>query len=493
MYERNGDVPTPLTSIDDISSLGTDSKPIKTFIGQNLGFRTLNATIPMHEFYSMSEVANQDQVGAGEEISQRPLNLPHAMKLAIYILKGLVESGQRVRIAQNKEESQTIETFSSILGKQPYLSLQPLVCNLRTCAPNGKDLQGRRIIDKESEESSGFRVLITQQDILWVIDGQHRRHAMKLVFDFLEYIRTHHSLPKKQSLMPIPLSDDGKKCFELSHAEMSAWEEVFSAAKTWATVNVDIHLGLDTTCERQMFHDLNKLGKTVDASLALQFDSSNPLNRFIKEVLIDDLLGWEIVDKEIKDWSMDSGAFVRKNLVAINAHLFLNKTNINGATPDMIDSRIPQASRFWEAVKLIPHLGQPSAKKKTVAAQPVVLKALAKLYHDFYFLKNRDSDAEKYGEKLLREIPNLDFSHENPMWRYYLMDEKERISTDTTGLMAYLPSDDEGFNRDIGGFDQEARVMRFGNNHNDIFPIIGDMIRWKLQFPRRELKKRKTA
>ena len=128
-----------------------------------------------------------------------------------------------------------------------------------------------------------------------------------------------------------------------------------------------------------------------------------------------------------------------------------------------------------------------------MAAQPVVLKALAKLYHDFCFLKNRADDSDMLGEKLLREIPKLDFSHENPMWQYYLIDEEEKIASHTTGLVAYLPSDDEGYNRDIGGFDKEARVMRFGNKHNDIHPIIGDMIRWKLQFPRREAKRRKTA
>ena len=37
---------------------------------------------------------------------------------------------------------------------------------------------------------------------------------------------------------------------------------------------------------------------------------------------------------------------------------------------------------------------------------------------------------------------------------------------------------DEGGNRDIGSF--QAGFMRFGAKHNDIYPIIGDMIRWKL-------------
>lgn len=45
------------------------------------------------------------------------------------------------------------------------------------------------------------------------------------------------------------------------------------------------------------------------------------------------------------------------------------------------------------------------------------------------------------------------------------------------GLKSYLPSEETG-NRDIGGFN--AGLMRFGSKHNDIFPIIGDMIRYQL-------------
>jgi hypothetical protein len=30
--------------------------------------------------------------------------------------------------------------------------------------------------------------------------------------------------------------------------------------------------------------------------------------------------------------------------------------------------------------------------------------------------------------------------------------------------------------------------MRFGNKHNDIYPILADMIRWKLDLPNRHKK-----
>ena len=79
----------------------------------------------------------------------------------------------------------------------------------------------------------------------------------------------------------------------------------------------------------QLFHDLNRLGKKVDPSLALQFDSSNPVTAFIKKCLAGDL-ALQISDKEVKDWSEDTGGIMLKDVVAINAIAFLNKGNIGG-------------------------------------------------------------------------------------------------------------------------------------------------------------------
>ena len=54
------------------------------------------------------------------------------------------------------------------------------------------------------------------------------------------------------------------------------------------------------------------------------------------------------------------------------------------------------------------------------------------------------------------------------------------------GLIEYLPDATSG-NRDIGSIDSNG-YMRFGNKHNDIYPIIADMIRWKLNLPNRHKK-----
>jgi hypothetical protein len=51
-------------------------------------------------------------------------------------------------------------------------------------------------------------------------------------------------------------------------------------------------------------------------------------------------------------------------------------------------------------------------------------------------------------------------------------------------LESYLPNE-EGGNRDIGAYNEVDHLLRFGAKHNDIYPILGDMIRRKLKLPNR--------
>ena len=122
------------------------------------------------------------------------------------------------------------------------------------------------------------------------------------------------------------------------------------------------------------------------------------------------------------------------------------------------------------------------AREKTVAAQPVVLKALAKLAFDFAFSSRRAENADDLLGILLSGITDLDFTHDNPMWRYFELTPDQREAT-LLGLGAYLATTDGSTNRDIGGF--QGGFMRFGAKHSDIYPILGDMIRWKFALPSR--------
>ena len=249
-----------------------------------------------------------------------------------------------------------------------------------------------------------------------------------------------------------------------------------------ATLTVEVHLGLDIDQERQLFHDLNRLGKKVDASLAFQFDGSNPITHFIKNKLAGEL-GLSITETEAKDWSEDTGAVVLKDLVAVNAIAFLNKGNISGATPAVIEPREETVLNLWNRIMEIPDFGNNRAKEKTVAAQPVVLKALAKITYDLNFNNRRPENADELYRAFLDRLPEVDFSHGNAMWNYYAMSEGQRIDAGLGGLEEYLPEEMPGVNRDIGSM--QGEFMRFGAKHNDIFPILADMIRWATDLPSR--------
>ena len=469
-------LPTPMTgSLDDLLEAGdTTEKAVKVFVGHNLGHRAFLMQTSMHEFFQMSEVANDPGRDGEDGVAQRKLDAIHAQKLATYILKGLVQGAIGRRAAAKKAEMPILHTILEKMGRQPYMALQPLVANIRSSLENGRNIRAERILSKDDGSTVGFNVYLSQQHVLWVIDGQHRRWAMKMVFDFLDVVNRTRSYPKKGSLFQEGVG-------EVTAEYLAAWQEVYESARTFCTIAVEVHLGLNPEQERQLFHDLNNLGKKVDRNLALKFDNSNPINLFIKDILHQEL-GMNIVEKEIKEWKDDEGAITLKDAVAINAILFLNKTNIGGALPAVVREKEVVAKAFWEAVNAIPGYGEQGAKLKTVAAQPVVLKALAKLVFDFGFSARRPENGQELLEKFLAAFTDLDFSHENPMWRYYELTEGDRSRLGLSGIEEYLP-EAEGGNRDLGSY--QNGVMRFGAKHNDIFPILGDMIRWKLGLPSR--------
>jgi hypothetical protein len=477
MYPANEGVPPAVTRMDNLYVADNSARPEKVFVGHNLGNRTFLAMIPMKDFFSMSKVANERQ-DDGTPAAQRPLDEAHATKLARYILKGLVTAAKEFRANTGKPPSEALEEIQKNLGPQVYLSMQPLVANLRSCQPGGNDVQGQRM--EASGETACFKIFLSQKDILYVVDGQHRRHAMDMVFEFLGEVRQSRKYPKKPKLFDA----DGAIPFGI----LAAWEECDEVARAFCRIAVEVHLGLGVPQEQQLFHDLNNLAKKVEKSLALRFDSANPINRFIQNDLLRDVLNWDdVVDGDQADWHNDTGKWTFKDLAAVNAILFLNKTNIANAAPLDVETRREVALRVWDAINAVPGFGVPGARSKTVMAQPVVAKAVAKLAYDFAFGKRRDMHADIHLEKLLVGLPGVDFSHGNLCWRYYELDADEREAFGLAPLTEYLPSED-GSNRDIGRFDAGSGWMRFGAKHNDIYPIIGDMIRWQLGIPSRHVR-----
>lgn len=482
MYTKQGELPTPLNTpqeldaLDILSDAGdVNETPFNVFIGHNLGHRVFTMSVPFRKFHDISDVANDREAGP---VAQRPLDPNHAKKLAVYMVKGLVSAAKMRRAALGKDALSAFDEILRTLGEQPYFSIQPLVCNIRNVPAGGTGANGIRGLRLETTmgETAGFKIFLSERHVLWVIDGQHRRHAADLALEFLDQVRQTGKYPSKGAVL---FAEKGR---QVTESEMLVWNEAYDAARSYATLTIEVHLGLDISQERQLFHDLNRLGKKVDPSMALQFDSSNPVTQFIKRQLVGDL-GMHMSDTEAKDWSEDNGSIILKDAVAVNAIAFLNKGNIAGATPAVVEPREPTILKMWGQIREIPDFGADRAKEKTVAAQPVVLKAIAKIAYDLNFSNRRPENGPELFEQFLEQLPEVDFSHTNPMWRYYEMSAGERLDNGLQGLSSYLPMDDGSVNRDIGAF--QGEFMRFGAKHNDIYPILADMLRWSTGLPSR--------
>jgi hypothetical protein len=111
----------------------------------------------------------------------------------------------------------------------------------------------------------------------------------------------------------------------------------------------------------------------------------------------------------------------------------------------------------------MPGFGEDEARLKTVAAQPVVLKALAKLVFDFAFSNRRPENSEELLERVLDGITEIDFSHQHPLWQYFDLSPAERVTRGLSELALYLPEDDRTVNRDIGKGTEHMRVRSFKN------------------------------
>lgn len=448
--------------------------------GNNLGNPTLIFSVPLADFFRLSIVANDPSQG---EVAQRKLKEDHAFALGQFMLKGLVNAA---RLEAGELDEATVAAFDRIthtLNPQPYTAMQPVVVSLRSAGPRGANLRW----DKFPREGPtlGASIYLGQKDLMYVVDGQHRRMGVEFLLNFLEEVRRTRMYPKpKQSLFPYEST-----IRDVPVAEAVVWELVYTVARSTCTLAVEAHLGLTVDQERQLFHDLNNKGRAVEKSLALEFDLANPVNQFIKTELIEKKV-IELASGDKVDWDdKNTGVMTRKELVAVNAHLILNKSNINSASALEVDERRDVACRFWEAVRQCDGFGETDARKRTVLAQPVMLKALAKLTFDFAFGRPKQRSDENLN-RLLDGLTDLDFSHQNPVWRYFEMTDEERAKDGIEGLGDYVPEEGTG-NRDIGAFDKAMQVMRFGAKHNDIYPILGDMVRYMLSLPSR--RKDQTA
>ncbi|MDB3965607.1 DNA sulfur modification protein DndB [Amylibacter sp.] len=456
-------------------------------IGDNLGRRTLKFGMSLKDFIDGSSVGNRTNIEnieafSGEFHAQRNLDTTHANGLARYTLMGLVRAAIRTIDGSVDEK---ILKLRDQLGDPAYVSLQPVVCNIRTCSPNGTDLKIRDVGEGRSLETGAYQVMIGAKQLMWVVDGQHRREGFNRVLEFLRKVNQMYKYPAKGLFVPSGYNGD---IIDLSIHNF--WAKILEIALTQATITIECHLGLKEDEEQQLFYDLNSKGKKVIQSLAYQYDHTDPINKFISEEIVEgNLLGFKPSEKDVSDWQNDDGSISRKDVNTITCLLTLGKSNSKSATPAIVDTRRDYIKRFWKLVTTTSGFGEDKAKSKTILAQPVMLKALAKLAFDLaHGHQNIRNDADY--KKLCNAIVSkeLDFTHQNPLWRALLMPSEDR-EKEFSGISeyVYVPVDT---NLDAGTYDKTNEWVRFGSRHNDIYPRLGDTIRYSLKLkPRPSITK----
>ena len=474
---------TTLSDLMQSNSSGT----VRTFaglMGDNLGYLTVKLQMSIRDFLETSWVANrsnieesEDGLFAGETVAQRNLHSGHANGLAQYTLTSLMNSEIKAMERECHDVSPKILALKEALPSGPYATLAPLVCNIRACARDYSDLVAKKIEDRNGSDTGAIHLSLSGSQVLWVVDGQHRRKGFEILLNWLKDITQKGSYPKKGVYIPPP-HEVGQS---MDQVVLGFWGRVLNAALAKSNLAIEVHLGLIAEEEQQLFVDLNNKQRSVGRSEVNSFDHSDPINLFIRE----DLEGSAIFpikmsENDNPDWHNDPGDLARNVIKDVCTFLAGGKKSQSGLSPAIVNYRKSFILKFWELVAKHPSIGSQGAKSKTVLQQPVVLKALAKLAFDLAYgvPKIRDEEGLKTLFEALGE-QRIDFSHANPLWRTLFLEPSER-NKKYPGLANYIYVK-PGTNLDAGNWDEENQWCRFGSRHNDIFPRIGDLIRHELQ------------
>jgi hypothetical protein len=469
--------------LGDIRRTGAKSDfSVPVLTGFNMGNMTVSLTMKMETFRDYSDIANSARVMEttkdSNDIAQRPLDENHAKHIAIYMLRGLLASVRKEWLAENRDIPDELDDLLSELGTGPYQGLQPFTGNIRKCKPGGTDLD-------LVERSDGKLVLFLRQgQLIYVVDGQHRRRGYERLVSWLrEMLASSKYVSTRKGGIHVP---DDREDLRLTTAEAEIFGAVLELARSHFTVDVTVHLGLDAEQERQLFHDLNNLGKKPDAALAQAFDHSNPVSIFIrKEIEGSRLLGNIMISdtgskKGRKPEENNAAVIYRDDLVSANAALFAGATNQAGIMTSAVIPHVDYGRCFWEAVAMQDHFGEEGWSEKTLLSEPVMIKALANLAYTFHGSREQNHELR---ERFILALRNkeLNFSREEPLWGIYRLSHAERDELDPK-LDDYL-TPDEGMKSYANW--QGSRLTSFAQNTRDIARYLGDLMRWKLGLPPR--------
>ncbi len=476
----------------------TPGESFYAIFGENLGNQTLAIQMSINDFIKKTEVFNKTYIndknltGSLDFEAQRVFIPSHSQEMGLFVLKGLLQREINNLKLENKKIPAALKQMQEETGEQPYAAFQPFVLNIRGCDPNGDDLNATYLQEHKSNSTNGepnshlVKIWIRSHHRLAVVDGQHRRECFIIFKDWLTEIERTDRFPKKGLYIPSNVKSTDR--ISLVAPEMKEiLKKLYDEGLTQSFLKAEAHLGLDEEKERQLFADYNLRGKRPPISVSQEYDRSDPVNNYVKDDLIaKNILKMNIVNKEIKDWSKDEGQLVRKDLNSVTSFVLFGKANNKKATPLSVNKKKSEATKFWEVIQKIPNFGQKRSKQKTVAAQTVVQKALARLIWELRedYVKHNSKDLSILYKAIVDG--DIDFSHENLNWSALMYDDNDRKKL-FPGIEKYVYVA-PGTNLDAGTYDQENKWTRYGNRHNDILKRIGDIIRFELKLPPRKQK-----
>ncbi len=452
---------------------GRGTVDLPMLAGFNMGNNTLNITMPMGTFREVALVANEARMismGEGpEQIAQRQLMPDHAKKLALYVLRGLLAGVKARWITEDRHIPDCLGDILNELGEGPYQALQPFTANIRNIQDEGLEFE---------DTAAGVILHLHKLQKLFVVDGQHRLRAGEMVHDWLNLVITNAKYPKKG----LWIGDTQ----EVTSEEMEVWTAVLTEFGTAFTIDVTVHLGLNAEQERQLFHDLNVLGKKPSAAQALSFDAANPVNKYVSERLAPGgfVHGLRVVDAGHKKsgTKLEEAAIYRDDLVNTCAILFRGAFNQSGITPMDVIGAEDYADSFWDALARQPGWSTSGREKLTLLAQPTAIKGMAFLVRSFHNGEEARDKTAAHAKRdaIIQAIAEgaVDFTHANPLWRVYLMSHEERQAA-FPGIGDYITPD--AVLKPYGTWDDDAGRLQLGPNTRDISRYLADLVRYQLR------------
>jgi hypothetical protein len=355
-----------------LQALRGGQQRVQSMLGQldsNQGQPTFTGRLTLDQLLDLTVVHNRKwATDAGESldtVTQRELIDAHAADLATFIMQGLVSTTiQRAKdLKYPASMVDRLEAIQKRIGWSAHYGLPQITLVL----PFEPEVR----IVRDGEETIAAKLIMPAGRRFVVADGQHRREATHRVRTFLNEVISNRRTPKAGKVYP---AQDAPLTLE----DVEAWiavQETFSNS----TIAYEAHIGLSIPAAKQMFTNYNSKVRPVAMPLNLAFDQSNPINRFAKEWLLDEL-GKHGVSAETYDL---------RALATVNGFLFLGKTSIKSAPFDlsMFEGK---AKEFWTTLMNSPEW----SREGTLLKEVPVLKGLAKAWF-YVFIAKRNNKLAK--------------------------------------------------------------------------------------------------